>query len=191
MKRTDQVTRRQGVRLSQGLRRLAAIMSVSNEVPQGVDPRQRSALGNVVFIGTLLIQFGLGMGINLFITIPQHHPGANASNFVVGWFVSVVWGIAHGGLLVTLHAVLGLLLVLSAISTIVGPLRFGLRGVAFANAAGAVCMLVAAINGAAFLTYQQNVNSFLMALGFGGALLCYTISLYLVGRPTQAKGADS
>jgi hypothetical protein len=54
-----------------------------------------------------------------------------------------------------------------------------------------VCVLVAAMKGTAFLSYHQNSNSLLMALCCGGAMLCYAITLYLVGRPAQVRGAES
>ncbi len=48
------------------------------------------AVGIVGYMGFLLIQFGLGMGINLFVAIPNHHSGANASNFVIGFILVLV-----------------------------------------------------------------------------------------------------
>jgi hypothetical protein len=189
MQRTDLVTTSQRSRGPQVVRRLAAI-TARGAAPQGLDRRGQLALSHLQFMVFLLIQFGLGMGINLFVTIPQQHAGAGASNFVIGYFESVVWGIVHGGLLVATHVVLGLLIVLSAINTIVRPAKAGLRGTAWASAAGTVCVLVAAINGAAFLTYHQDLNSLLMALGFGSAMLCYIVSLYLVSRPSGTAAAS-
>jgi hypothetical protein len=135
-------------------------------------------------LGILLIQFGTGIWINLYITIPQNHPGADATNFVVGFFQSIVWGIAHGGLLVAIHVVLGLTAV--TFHPVLGLLplsvQYGPRGSALAGAAAAVLALAAAVSGAAYLTYQQDLYSLLMALGFGGVVLCYAISLYVLSR---------
>jgi hypothetical protein len=159
-------------------RRLADII-FGRAAPWGLDLREWYALSIVGYMGVLLIQFGLGMGINLFIAIAQHHPGVGASNFFVGFFQSIVWGIAHGPLLVTLHVVLGLVVLFHPIFLAVGlpPL---VRGSVWPTAAAAVCVVGAAMSGAAYLTYHQDGYSLLMALGFGGALLCYAITLYLV-----------
>jgi hypothetical protein len=42
------------------------------------------ALNTVLFMGLLVIQFGLGMYLNLFVTLPSHHPGAGATSFFAG-----------------------------------------------------------------------------------------------------------
>src|ERR1700693_3412318 len=80
-------------------------------------------LGTLVF---LIVQFLLGMAVNLFVTIPTDHPGANPPEYFGGVVTSVSWAILHGGLWLTLHAVWGLLLVLAALGTLVQAI--GLRG---------------------------------------------------------------
>jgi hypothetical protein len=184
VKHIEQVSPPQGVPRSQGLRRLAAI-TAGREIPFGLNGRDWLALNTLLYLGILLIQFGLGMWINLFITIPQNHPGADAPNFVVGFFQSIVWGIAHGGLLFAIHIVLGLTVVTFHPMLGILPLsvQWGPRGSVLAGAAAAVLALTAAVGGAAYLTYQQELYSLLMAMGFGGVVLCYTISLYILSRP--------
>jgi hypothetical protein len=184
VKHIEQVLPPQGEPRSQGLRRLAAI-TAGRETPFGLNGRDWLALNTLLYLGILLIQFGLGMWINLFITIPQNHPGADAPNFVVGFFQSIVWGIAHGGLLVAIHIVLGLTVVTFHPMLGILPLsvQWGPRGSVLAGAAAAVLALTAAVGGAAYLTYQQEPYSLLMAMGFGGVVLCYTISLYILSRP--------
>jgi hypothetical protein len=39
-------------------------------------------LGTLVF---LIVQFLLGMAVNLFVTIPTNHPGANPPEYFGGW----------------------------------------------------------------------------------------------------------
>jgi hypothetical protein len=48
-----------------------------------------AAFNTVIFMGLLLIQFGLGMYLNLFVTILRDHPGAGATNSFPGVFDSV------------------------------------------------------------------------------------------------------
>jgi hypothetical protein len=184
VKYIEQVSPAQGVRRSQGFRHLAAIIA-GREIPWGIKGRDWLAFNTLLYLGILLIQFGLGMWINLFITIPQNHLGAGATNFVVGFFQSIVWGIAHGGLVVAIHVVLGLTVVTFHPVLGILPLsvQYGPRGSVLAGAPAAVLALAAAVSGAAFLTYQQDIYSLLMALCFGGVVLCYAISLYVLSRP--------
>ena len=44
---------------------------------------------------------------------------------------------------------------------------------------GGLCIIGAAFNGASFLDYNKNVNSYLMALLFAAAVLCYVVILAL------------
>jgi hypothetical protein len=187
MKHIEQVSPSLASPRPQRLRRWAAIIA-GKEIPFGLKGRDWLAFNTLFYLGILLIQFGLGMWINLFITIPQNHPGADATNFVVGFFQSVVWEIANGGLLFAIHIVLGLTVV--TFHPVLGLLplsvQYGPRGSVLAGAAAAVLAPAAAVSGAAYLTYQQDIYSLLMALGFGGVVLCYAISLYLLSRPIGA-----
>src|SRR5258708_12807452 len=76
------------------------------------------------FLGTLIlliIQFLLGMALNLFVTIPTNHPGANPPEYFGGVVQSVTWAILHGHVLLIIHASLGLLLVLNALALLLAP----------------------------------------------------------------------
>jgi hypothetical protein len=175
------VTTTQSSQWSQRLRWWAAFFRGS-EAPFGFSLREWTVLGIVIYMGFLLVQFGLGMGINLFITIPEHYPGASASNFVVGFVQSIVWGIAHGPLLLAIHIVVGLIVLVHPIMVAVQLPPF-VPSTRWPTMAAALCVVAAAASGAAYLTYHQDVFSLLMALGFGGAMLCYAITLYRVSRP--------
>src|SRR5260370_166718 len=78
------------------------------------------------FLGTLIlliIQFLLGMALNLFVTIPTNHPGANPPEYFGGVVQSVTWAILHGHVLLIIHASLGLLLVLNALGLLLAAIR--------------------------------------------------------------------
>jgi hypothetical protein len=79
----------------------------------------------VIVLSMLIVQFLLGMAVNLFVTIPTNHPGANPPEYFGGVVTSVQWAILHGGLWLTLHAVWGLVLVLAALGTLVQAIRLG------------------------------------------------------------------
>lgn len=145
-----------------------------------------AAFNTVIFMGLLLIQFGLGMQLNLFATITRHHPGAGATNFVPGAFGGISWAILHGPAALAIHAALGLAILIGAIHNFVWNLRWGTRGTVWATGTGLLLVLAAGLNGGAFLTYNKDTYSLLMALSFGGALLCYAITVYLLMHSPEA-----
>ena len=81
----------------------------------------------------LVIQFLLGMAVNLFVTIPTDHPGARPAEYFSGVVQSVTWAILHGHALLILHASLGLLLVISAFGLLVQAIQTRLRAMTVAH----------------------------------------------------------
>lgn len=134
---------------------------------------RRLCLANLVF---LLTQFVLGMATNLFVNIPRSHPGTSGS-YVTGSARAIGWALAHGPTELAAHVALGLLLVLGAIGLVGQSARFE-RRVRIAAISGGVFVVAAGFNGAAFLDYNRDLNSFLMALLFALATLAYVIVLY-------------
>ncbi len=129
-------------------------------------------------LGMLIIQFMLGMAVNLFVSIPDNHAGANPPEYFSGVVTSVRWAIFHGGLWLTLHALWGLLLVLAALGTMMQAIR--LRGgfrIIFA-VLGFIGVLAAGFNGGSFLNYHEDFSSMLMATGFALGLSSYAALLY-------------
>jgi hypothetical protein len=135
-----------------------------------------------VIIVLLLVQFGIGMGVNLFVGITRRHPGAEAHEFFSGVFRSVQWAILHGPVALAIHASLGLILAVGSIVLIVRAVRSHRRGSVWATAVGAFFVLGAGFNGGSFLNYNEDVNSLLMALFLGAALLSYAVNLYLLTK---------
>ena len=154
----------------------------------GMTPSSGSyaAFNTVIFMGLLLIQFGLGIQVNLFVAITRHHAGAGAANFVPGVFGSISWAILHGPAALAIHAALGLAILIGAIHNFAWNLRWGTRGTVWATGIGLLLVLAAGLNGGAFLTYNKDMYSLLMALSFGAALLCYAITIYLLMRSPEA-----
>ena len=132
-------------------------------------------------LGALIGQFLLGMAVNLFVTIPTDHPGANPPEYFGGVVTSVSWAILHGGLWLTLHAAWGLLLVLAAFGTLVQAIRLRGGGRITLAALGFVGVLAAGFNGGSFLNYHADFSSMLMAVGFALAMSAYVALLYRTG----------
>lgn len=129
----------------------------------------------------LLAQFVLGMAVNLFVTIPTDHPGADPSNYLTGSGRSIGWAIPHGGLWLTAHIILGLALVLGGIATITVAARSRDRVAISTSVLGGAAILGAAFNGASFLDFNQDFSSMIMA-----GLFALAIGSYLIGLATPA-----
>jgi hypothetical protein len=132
-------------------------------------------------LGALITQLLLGMAVNLFVTIPTDHPGANPPEYFGGVVTSVSWAILHGGLWLTLHAVWGLLLVLAALGTLVQAIDLRGGGRITLAALGFVGILAGGFNGGSFLNYHEDFSSMLMAVGLALAMSAYVALLYGTG----------
>lgn len=52
----------------------------------------------MALVGALLLVFdqaASGIGVNLYVSVPAHHPGAHPSNYVAGSHHSVVWAVGN------------------------------------------------------------------------------------------------
>ena len=134
----------------------------------------------------LIVQFLLGMAVNLFVTIPTNHPGASPPEYFGGVVQSVTWAILHGHVLLIIHASLGLLLVLNALGLLVAAIRARLRDLITVASFGLFGVLAAGFNGGSFLNYNQDFSSMLMAAFFAIAVVAYAAGLYVTGRPAAA-----
>jgi hypothetical protein len=132
----------------------------------------------------LLAQFVLGMAVNLFVTIPTHHPGAHPSDYFAGSAQSIGWAIPHGGVWLAVHVSLGLALILGGIGVLVLAVRSGSRVMVSTAVLGGAAILGAAFNGASFLDFNHDYSSMIMA-----ALFALALGSYLVGLATNATPA--
>ena len=128
------------------------------------DPARRLATlrGNCMGASVLLIvQFGLGIGLNLYVTLPAHKS-----------FLATVFGSA----VLAVHAIVALLLLGASISALVRSIRIR-RAVAF-TAVGLAAIVAAAAAGAAFAGNQSNGASLSMALATAVAMFCYLATIF-------------
>ena len=124
----------------------------------------------------LVIQFGLGVGVNLYVTLPAAGRGGRS----VGQTFS-------NGALLALHTVFGLLLVVTAVSLLVRAIATRHRPVIVTSAIGLLAIIAAAGSGASFVNKGTNGASLGMALATGVAMLCYLVSLFILGRPRAGR----
>lgn len=147
--------------------------------------RRRDLLRRTEFglIIALLAQYLLGMVVNLFIKIPESHPGAKPSEYLSGVAQSLGWALTDGGgLWLTLHAALGMLLVLGSLAALLMSVGSHDRAAVATAAVGFVCVLGAAFNGGSFLNYGEDFSSMIMAALFAVGLGSYAFGVYLQGR---------
>jgi hypothetical protein len=113
----------------------------------------------------LIVQFALGIGVNLYVTLPDAGDPGHAS-----WF--------GNGALLALHATLGMLLILGAIFVLVRAIMARNATLIVTSAAGLVAILLAAFFGSGFTDKLTDGYSLGMAIAFAVALACYAIGLY-------------
>ena len=115
----------------------------------------------------LIVQFALGISVNLYVTLPAAgHPG-HAS-----WF--------GNGPLLALHAVTGMFLVIAAVFVLVRAIMARNRTLIATSVGGLVAIGLAFEFGASYADKLTNGYSLGMALSFAAALACYAIGLYAV-----------
>lgn len=123
----------------------------------------------------LLLEYGLGMGVNLFVVLPP----ADHGKAVPGAFAAAVDG---GPPAVAAHALLGTLLLLTASAALVRALVARSRPLAGLTLAALLAMVAAWVGGASFVGDGSNAASLAMALAAGAAILCYAVVLHVAPR---------
>jgi hypothetical protein len=121
----------------------------------------------------LLAQFVVGMVVNLYVSIPAVHPGANATDFFPGIGSAIAWAISRGALALAAHVVLGLALIVMSLTHIITAASTGRRSWVVLSIAGTLFLLGAAFNGASFVNYGHDFSSLIMSGCFLLALVCY------------------
>jgi ABC-type Co2+ transport system permease subunit len=123
----------------------------------------------------LLIQYGLGMYTNIYVTVPSADKGGGLGK-----------AISNGPAALSIHAVLAILLILAAIGLIVQAVMARYWTVLAAAAVGLITIIGAAFSGANFTNNGgQDSASMTMAVLAGVAMLCYGTVLYLLSSPRQ------
>lgn len=130
----------------------------------------------------LVIQYLLGMAVNLYVVLPARHPGAGAHNYFAGAASGVAWVIAHGSGWAAAHAALGLALVLAAFASLALTWRPGSRTARATSVLGALAIVGAGFNGTSFLNYGRDFSSMIMAGLWALALACYLTGMFLAAR---------
>jgi len=124
----------------------------------------------------LVVQFALGMGVNLYVTLPPAGtPGRSHDQ-----------AFSNGPLLAA-HAVVGLLLVITALYLLVRAIIARHVTVIVTSVIGLAAIITAAVYGASFASKVTDADSLGMALATAVALACYAVGLF--AAPARRAGA--
>ena len=132
----------------------------------------RLRLASLVALTLVVAQYVIGMYVNLYATIPQADHGHGLGTVI-----------SNGPVMLSIHAVLGLLLGLGALSVLVRAVRSRRPAVIAWSATGLLALVLAAAAGAGFTSTGDRAGSMAMAVLTGVALLCYAANIYLVRPP--------
>jgi hypothetical protein len=149
----------------------------------GIPDRQLAALRGNTFgvLAMLIVQFAIGMVVNLYATIPAKDKGS-------GIFGAIGKALTNGPASLATHAGLALLIVLAAIALVVRSIVTRHAASIVLSAIGLAAIVAAAVNGARFVADGGPANASLaMALSTAVAMLCYSTGLLLLGfsRPSS------
>jgi hypothetical protein len=123
----------------------------------------------------LLIEFGLGIGVNLYATLPATGSTGSLSSA----FSESVTG---GPVVLTLHAVLGTLLLFTGISALVRAIVLRRRWVIGVTTIALLAIVVAWLSGSKFVEGQTTAASLSMALATAVTILCYAFLLFVLPK---------
>lgn len=141
----------------------------------------RTRLGvNFIACLLLLVQYLLGMAVNIYVVLPGKHPGASASNYFSGAASGIGWVIPDGPVWAGIHAAFGLALVVAAIAAV--ALTRGSRAATALSVLGALAIIGAGFNGVSFLNYGHAFSSMIMAGLWALALVCYLTGMFLAAQ---------
>jgi hypothetical protein len=124
----------------------------------------------------LLLQYGLGIGANLYGTLPASDHGKSI-------FPAFAAAITNGPNIVIAHAVLGTLLLVGAVTVPIRALRTYLVPLIALAALALAAIIAAWFSGARFVGTSTNGASLAMAIATAVAILAYILILFLVATP--------
>jgi hypothetical protein len=124
-------------------------------------------LASLAVLVVLIVQFGLGAGVNLYVTLPAAGHSGHGSFF-------------GNGPLLAIHAALGMFLILAALFVLVRTIMARNVTLIVTSAAGLAAILLAAFFGSGFTSKLTSGYSLGMAIATAVALACYAVGLYAV-----------
>ena len=135
--------------------------------------------GSLAVLVLTVLEYGLGMYVNLYVSVPAADHGGGFAHGLGG-------AIASGPVVLGAHAVTGLLLGLAALGVLVQAVLSRRRGAIAASALGLLALALADVAGTGYTSTGDAGASMAMAVLAGAALLCYAANLHLLRCPRTA-----
>lgn len=120
----------------------------------------------------LLVQYGLGMWVNLY----GHLPAADHGTNIATGFTRAV---SNGPVGLSIHAILGVLLLASSAAALARAVRLGSASVIGIAVLGLIAIAAAGVSGARFVGSLSNGASLTMAIAAAVAIGAYALILLL------------
>jgi hypothetical protein len=143
---------------------------------------RRQLTVNLAACALLLVQYLLGMVVNVYVVLPGRHPGAKASDYFSGAVAGLGWLITNGPAWAAAHAAFGMAIAAAAIAAVAIAWRRGGTAARATSVVGALAVIGAGFNGASFVNYGQSFSSMIMAGLWALALACYLTGAILAVR---------
>lgn len=155
-------------------------MSVESPIRAGAQPRSLAGLraNSLAALAMLLVEYGLGVTVMLYAGVPQ----ADRGKAVLPAFLSAV---THGPIALTLHALLGTLLIVTSFFALLRAAGSGHRGLTVIAVAALLAILLAWGSGSRFVGSAQTGALLSMAIATGVAIFCYALMLFIT--PVQGS----
>lgn len=132
-------------------------------------------------------QFVAGMLLNLFVKIPDVHPGTSGDEYFSRSFTSLLWALSgEGGPALLTHALLGSALFAGAATIFVASIVRRARGWRWLTGIAVFFTFGAFFNGMSFLDYGEDFSSAIMA----GCWLISTGAIVVALIRDQARPVD-
>jgi hypothetical protein len=151
-------------------------LSVPRARAAGTAGLARLRRGSLAVIVLLVVEYAVGMYVNLYVTVPGADRGGGLGSAV-----------ADGPSSLSIHAVLGLLLGLGALGVAVQSILIRRWDLIALSAIGLLAMIFASVAGTGFTSTGDDSASMAMSVLTGVAMLCYAGNLYVL-RPGIRRG---
>ena len=151
--------------------------SVASMRPKALNGLRLNSFAAVVMI---LLEFSLGVGVNVFSTLPQ----ADHGRAVFTAFGSAVTG---GPLVLTVHALLGTVLLVTGVSALARASLIRQPALILITVIALLGIVAAWLSGARFVGTMANGASMTMAIATAVSTLCYAFILFIVPKPTTQE----
>jgi hypothetical protein len=146
--------------------------NASSRQTKGLAANGLSGLRLTCLAATIMIvaQAALGYGVAASVTVPSADKNS-------GIFAAIGRSLANGPVALGVHAGLGLVLILTAVSAVVRAILARRNAVLWLSIVGLLAVLVANVTGARFVSTGHDSDSKVMEVTAIIALVCYLLSL--------------